>query len=163
MSNKYSQDEAAIRELMAAWGRAVENRDLDAIEAGYAPNAVLFDAIPPYKTEGPQNIRKLWESCFPYFPETFKSEHRDIEVHVDGDVAFVHCVHHLLPTPPDHPCGMTWLRVTAGYRRIDGVWKVVHEHVSIPFNPMNNQAFYITDPDVIETPNYDEASSGCQE
>lgn len=158
-----AEDEAAIRDLMAAWGRAVEKRDLDTIEAGYAPNAVLYDAIPPYKTEGPQNIRKVWEACFPYFPENFKSEHRDIEVHLDGDVAFVHCVHRFLPTPADHPCGMTWMRVTVGYRRIDGTWKVVHEHVSIPFNPMNNQAFYIADPDVIETPNYDEAASDRQE
>jgi hypothetical protein len=30
----------------------------------------------------------------------------------------------------------------------------VHEHVSIPFNPMNNTAWMITDPDKVDMPDY---------
>ena len=157
-----TKDEAEIRAVISAWSKAVETRDLDALEAAYAPEAVLFDAMPPYKTQGAANIRKVWEMCFPYFPEKFTSEHRDMVINVDGDLAFVHCVHHFIPTPADHPCGATWMRVTACYRRIDGVWKAVHEHVSIPFNPMTNEAFFIADPDVIETPDYSSAQPPCE-
>jgi uncharacterized protein (TIGR02246 family) len=157
-----AQDEADIRRLIAAWSRALEAKDIGGLTADYAPDAVLFDAIPPYKTVGVNNIRKVWHSCLPYFPDEFKSEHRDITVHVDGDVAFVHCLHHFVPTPADHPSGMTWMRVTACYRRIQGQWKVVHEHVSIPFNPMNNQVWLITNPDVVDMPSYDVAPDAGQ-
>ena len=26
-----------------------------------------------------------------------------------------------------------WVRVTVGYRKLDGEWVVTHEHVSVPF------------------------------
>ena len=147
-------DEAEIRSMMKSWSTALEAKDVAGLMADYAPDALLFDAIPPYKTAGADNIRQVWENCFPYFPETFKSEHRDVVIHVDGDTAFMHGLHHFIPTPADHPSGQTWLRVTVGYRRIDGQWKVVHEHWSIPFNPMNGKAWYVKTPDELSMPDY---------
>jgi uncharacterized glyoxalase superfamily protein PhnB len=35
---------------------------------------------------------------------------------------------------------MTWMRVTACFKRIEGRWRIVHEHVSVPFNPMTGEA-----------------------
>ncbi len=149
-----SADEAEIRHMMHEWSRALEARDLDRLFRDYAPDAILYDAIPPYKTTGVDNIRQSWANCLPYFPETFQSEHRDIRIHVAGDTAFMHCVHHFVTTPADHPCGQTWLRVTVGYRKISGQWKVIHEHVSLPYNPLNSQTWFITNPDVVDTPDY---------
>jgi ketosteroid isomerase-like protein len=120
---------------------------------------VLFDAIPPYKLVGKEAIRQAWANCLPYFPEQFRSEHRDIVIHVSGDTAILHGVHHFVPTPADDPCGHTWLRVTVGYRRIDGQWKSVHDHLSVPFNPMNSQAWYIRDPNNFDMPDYGAAAA----
>jgi uncharacterized protein (TIGR02246 family) len=149
-----SADEAGIRHMMHEWSRALEAKDLDQLFKDYAPDAVLYDAIPPYKTCGVDNICQVWANCLPYFPDIFQSEHRDIQVHVAGDTAFMHCMHHFITTPAEHPCGQTWMRVTVGYRKINGKWKVIHEHVSIPFNPMNSQAWMIKNPDVVDMPNY---------
>jgi ketosteroid isomerase-like protein len=85
--------------------------------------------------------------------------HRDIQIHVAGDTAFAYCLHHFIPTPADHPCGENWMRVTVGFRKIDGKWKMVHEHISIPLNPMNSQAWFITDPNKLNIPDYGAASS----
>jgi uncharacterized protein (TIGR02246 family) len=153
-----SDDEAAIRRLIAAWSRALEAKDLDGLVADYADDAVMFDAIPPYKTVGKEAIRQVWANCLPYFPERFTSEHRDIVIHVTGDTAVMHCLHHFIPESPDHPCGQTWMRVTVGYQRIDGKWKSVHDHISIPFNPMNNQAWMIRDPNTVDVPDYSAAN-----
>lgn len=147
---KTKQQQADEREILALidrWSRAVEAKDSQGIVEAYTDTTVLYDAIPPFKTVGGKAIAKLWDDCFPYFPETFRSEHKDLEVSVDGDVAFVHGFHHFAPVPEDHPSGMTWMRVTACYRRIDGQWRVVHEHVSVPFDPMSSRAAYISDPD----------------
>lgn len=149
-----SRDQQAILDLMDQWRCALERKAVAAMMANYLPDALLFDACPPYKVEGADGIRKAWEHCLPHFPDEFKSEHRDVQVYVDGDTAFVHGMHHFVPTPADHPCGLTWMRITLGFKRVDGNWKVAHEHVSIPFNPMTNQAWLIADPDVLEMPDY---------
>ena len=152
-----SEDEAAIRRLIATWSRALEAKDLDGLVADYADDAVLFDAIPPYKTVGKEAIREVWANCLPYFPERFKSEHRDIVIHVTGDTAIMHCLHHFIPEPANDPIGQNWLRVTVGYRRIEGKWKSVHDHISTPFNPMNSQAWMIRDPNTVDMPDYSSA------
>lgn len=152
-----TQEEADIRRLIANWSAALEAKDLDGLTAGYLPDSVLYDAIPPYKVVGRDAIRQTWASCLPYFPETFRSEHRDITIHVDGDLALMYGLHHMVPTPADDPIGQTWMRVTVCYRRVAGVWKVVHEHISIPFNPMNSQAWQIPNPDVLDMPDYGQA------
>lgn len=149
-----SDDEAAIRQIIHAWSTALEAKDVEGLVADYADDAVLFDAIPPYKTVGKEAIRQVWANCLPYFPERFKSEHRDIVIHVSGDTAIMHGMHHFIPEPAEHPSGDTWMRVTIGYRRIAGKWKSVHDHISIPFNPMNNQAWKIPDPDKVDMPDY---------
>jgi uncharacterized protein (TIGR02246 family) len=139
-----TKDEAAIRELIARWSRAVEANDAAAIVEAYTPQTVLYDAIPPYRTVDAAAIRVIWDNVFPYFPDTFRSEHRDLTAEVDGDVAVVFGLHHFVPEPADHPCGATWMRATACYRRIDGQWRVAHEHVSVPFDPMTGRASFIT-------------------
>ncbi len=154
-----SEDERAILDLMAKWRSALENKDVESMMEDYQDDAVLFDACPPYKAVGVQAIKKTWEACLPYFPDEFKSEHRDLQVQVDGDVAFVYGIHHFVPTPSDHPCGQTWMRISIGLKRIEGDWRVAHEHCSLPFNPMNNQAWYITDPSKLEMPDYSAGSS----
>jgi len=147
-----NQDEAEIRRVINKWSKALEAKDLDGLTADYAPDAVLYDAIPPYKAEGAQAIRKAWESCLPYLPE-FKSVHRDLNFHVTGDMAVVHGLHNFETETP-HPCSQSWIRVTVCYRKIEGQWKVVHEHASLPFNPMNNQTWEIADPESLAMPDY---------
>lgn len=137
------QDEAEIRALIADWSRAVEAKNARAIVAAYTDETVLYDAIPPAKTVGATAIGQLWTQCFPYFPARFRSEHKDMTVEVDGDIAFAHGLHRFVPEPADHPSGATWMRVTVCYKRIDGQWRVAHEHVSVPFDPMTGKAYFM--------------------
>ena len=154
MSPSTSTDAAAIRARIAAWSRAIEARDPDGITAQYGPGTVLFDAIPPYKTVGREAIRRIWAACLPFFPERFATELRDVTVQVAGDVGWAHFLLHFLPTPADDPSGQTWMRCTVGYRRQGEAWMVEHEHVSVPFNPMTSQVWFIRDPAVVDAPDY---------
>jgi uncharacterized protein (TIGR02246 family) len=148
-SSTHSTEEAEIRRLIADWRRALEARDLDGLVANYAPDAVLFDVKPPYKLEGPAAIRKVWADCLPYFPKSFKSEHRDLKIDVNDGLAFVHGLHHVTPIDePDHPAGQGWIRVTACYRKVAGRWLVAHEHVSMPFDCTTGKLAPITNPPI---------------
>jgi uncharacterized protein (TIGR02246 family) len=142
-------DEAQILAMIAKWRTALENRDLDGLVADYVPDAVLFDVHPTYKIVGPAAIRAAWEQCLPFFPKTFKSEHRDVKLVVGDDVAFGHMAHHILAVDePQHPASGSWIRVTVGYRKVAGQWKVCHEHVSMPFDCATGKLAPITDADV---------------
>jgi uncharacterized protein (TIGR02246 family) len=140
------EDEKILRSLIENWRKAFERKDVAALMADYLPDALLFDCKPPYKNEGAASIREVWEACLPFFPEKFNVEHKDIKLVVEGNMAFLHCINHItVPAEPSHPASQTWLRVTVIYRKVKGAWKVAHEHVSIPFNPMTNQAAFIKD------------------
>jgi uncharacterized protein (TIGR02246 family) len=142
-----ADDERQLRALTDAWSRALERKDAAGLTADYTPDALLYDAIPPFQTRGPGAIRAVWEQCLPCLPATFQSERRDVQFVVGGDVAFMHGLHHFKMDDPD-PAAQSWLRTTVCYQRVDGHWKVAHEHVSLPFDPMTGDAVYITDADV---------------
>lgn len=149
-----STDTAAIHDLITAWARAIAAKDVDGITAHYTADTVLFDAIPPYKTIGREAIRQAWINCLPYFPDHFTTDLRDVTVQASGDVGWAHFLLHFSATPADHPCGQTWMRATVAFRRRAGAWVADHEHVSVPFNPMNNQAWFITDPEAATVPDF---------
>jgi uncharacterized protein (TIGR02246 family) len=138
-----AKDIEAIERLVSDWSRAVESKDAEKIVANYGPDTVLFDAIPPARTIGAREIGRIWAQCLPYFPEKFKSEHKDLTIHVDGDLAVVYGLHHFVPEPADHPSGATWMRMTVVLRRQVSGWQVIHEHVSIPFDPMTSKAVFL--------------------
>lgn len=142
-----ASDEEKILALTRAWSAALEARDVDGLLAAHAPDVLLFDVKPPFRILGLEAYRKVWEDCLPCFPARFRSEHRDLEIIVGGDVALARGLHRVVPLGETHPAGESWIRVTIGYQRINGAWQVIHEHVSIPFDPATGIVAPITDPD----------------
>lgn len=150
-ASHHRDDEVALRAIISGWRKAVEARDLDGIVRHYTEDTVLFDAIPPYRTIGRTAIRKLWADCLPCFPEHFSTEHRDLVIETSGDLGVMHGLFRFIPDDPAHPAGQSFMRVSVSYRRNGDSWDVVHEHVSMPFNPMNGKVATIptdgSDPD----------------
>ena len=142
MLSNPKQDEAQLLAGIERWSRALEARDIDTMLSRCHPDITVFDMKPPGTIRGVAAVRAMWEACLPYFPKEFKSERKDLNLHVSGDVAFMHCLHHIATADP-HPASQTWLRVTVCYRKLDGEWKAIHEHVSLPTNPVTGQSEYI--------------------
>ncbi|MCC5876067.1 MAG: SgcJ/EcaC family oxidoreductase [Candidatus Sumerlaeia bacterium] len=140
------QDQKEVKALMDAWCKAVEEKDPQKLVAHYTDDVLLFDAIPPYKLEGPEAIRKSWETCLPYMPNKMKGRHAELKYTIDGDLAVVHGLAYLEPIGEESPCGMSWLRVTICFRRINGEWRSFHEHISLPFDPMESKVVNIKSP-----------------
>jgi uncharacterized protein (TIGR02246 family) len=131
-----SQDETQIRALVAEQESAMRNKDAAALVARYAPQAVVFDLAPPLRHVGaevtdPGGVQK-W---FAGFEGPMHFDIRDVDVTVDGNVAFCHSLNRMAATPQGVPGGFElWYRSTLCYRRIDGRWLVTHEHKSTPFD-----------------------------
>jgi ketosteroid isomerase-like protein len=132
----HTSDEATIRELIAEQETAMRTADAQTLVARYAPEAVLFDLAPPLRKSGPEvrdadRLRK-W---FAGFDDRVAFDVRDLDVTVDGDVAFCHSLNRMAANPLGAPDGFElWFRSTVCYRRIEGRWLVTHEHTSTPFD-----------------------------
>ncbi|MFZ4807075.1 MAG: YybH family protein [Hyphomicrobiaceae bacterium] len=135
-----------MRAMIAAWSKALEAKDAAGLVADYDPETVLYDVKPPHKITGPAAIRSMWENCLPHLPDRFTSEHRDLTLTVGRDLAVMHALHAIHPVGTDHPAAGMWIRVSACYRKTAGRWRVMHEHVSVPFDPTTGKVVAIRGP-----------------
>ena len=61
--NKKS-DEAAIRELIENWAKAVRTKNLNGILANHAPEILMFDVPAPLQSKGIEAYKKTWDLFF---------------------------------------------------------------------------------------------------
>jgi ketosteroid isomerase-like protein len=132
--------EAAIRQRVADGVEAVRARDIDAVMALYASNIVSFDIGPPLRYSGADHKRRAWQEVFAAYAGPIVYEVHALNVTTHGELAFVHSLNHVSGTLASGQISDFWLRWTACFRRIDGVWLVVHDHVSVPADLEHGQA-----------------------
>jgi len=123
--------EAIIRQRIEDWAKALCAKDIDAVMSLYAPNNVTFDIGPPLRYFGDDNKRRVWQEVFARFTG-IAYEVRDLNVTTQGELGFVHSLNHVKGTLASGHITDLWVRWTACFRRIDGIWLVVHDHVSVP-------------------------------
>ena len=137
---KEAMVEAVIRQRVEDLAKAFRAKDIDAMMSLYAPDIVSFDLGPPLRYAGADNKRREWQKAFAAFTGPVDYEVRELNVTTDGDLAFVHSLNHVSGTLASGHISGPWLRWTACFRRIDGVWLVVHDHVSVPADFQHGQA-----------------------
>ena len=126
-------DEAQIRALIDGWAKAVRAKDVDAVLSHYAADIVTFDLAPPLERVGAEALRKGLEAWFPTFRGPVGYEIRDPSIATGDDVAFCRSLNRISGARTDGEETDVWVRATVGLRRIDGRWKITHEHSSVPF------------------------------
>ena len=130
-------NQADIAEINASVQRAVaavNAKDINGIMAYYVPDdsLVVFDALPPRQYLGAAAFRKDWEGFLAAYPSTLQAEVSDWKIETDGNLAYGHGFYRTNgPGKDGKPLDLT-VRVTDIYKKINGKWLVVHEHVSWP-------------------------------
>ena len=140
MTAKRSEAEADIRQLVDRWAKGIRAKDVDGVVANYAPDIVTFDIVPPLRSFAIDAQRKALESWFPTWRGPIGYDMRDLTITAGDDVAFSQSLNRISGTKTEGEEVDVWVRVTAGYRKIDGRWMVTHEHVSVPYDMENGQA-----------------------
>jgi uncharacterized protein (TIGR02246 family) len=131
-SKEQAMAEALIRQRVEDVAKALNAKDIEGVMSLFAPNLVSFDIVPPLRYFGADNKRRAWQEAFAAYPGPFAYEVHELNVTTNGELAFVHSLNHLTATLASGQITDLWLRWTACLRRIDGVWVVVHDHVSVP-------------------------------
>ena len=127
-------EEATIRALEAQFAAAFNAKDADAIMKVYVPNESLmvFDVVPPRQYVGANAYRRDWQDFFAHVKGPLKFEISDLGVTTDGRLGYSHSIQRVSGTDSKgQPIDLT-VRVTDVYRKINGNWLIVHEHVSVP-------------------------------
>lgn len=139
----------AIAQLYEEWLGAVRRQDVDGVVALYTDDVLAFDAILALQFRGREAYRKHWQTCMEFCPMGEKEmvfEMHGLEVQSEGDVAFAHalmrCGH-----KDGEKVEASWMRMSSGLRRLDGQWKIAHEHFSAPFEMPSGKAMFHLSPD----------------
>ena len=132
IQGKTSGDEAQIRKLIEHWAHALRAKDLDGVMASFAPAAKTFDLAPPLQQDA-AGRRQALGAWFPGFSGPIGYEIGNLDMAVGGDVAFCCSLNRLGGKLLSGDEFAIWVRVTMGFRKVDGTWKVAHAHTSVPF------------------------------
>jgi PhnB protein len=132
-TNSTAKDEAEIRRIIEAWTAGLHAKDVGAVMEHAAPDILTYDLAPPLASRGADTYRKNLEAWFPTWDGPIGYKAKDLEITVGGDVAFSTSLNRIGGSKTDGEQTQIWVRVTAGFRKIDGRWMVTHEHVSTPF------------------------------
>jgi uncharacterized protein (TIGR02246 family) len=127
-----SDDERDIRALIERWAQAVRNEDRAAIRAHHDPDMLMFDVPPPFLSRGLDAYMTTWETFFSMVEKPIAFDFRDIEITAGADVAFATAVGNCVNIDSRGNREPLQFRLTMGLRKIDGRWRVMHEHHSLP-------------------------------
>lgn len=147
-----STTQLAIENLYDDWLSAVRRKDVQAIISFYTDDVTAFDAIMALQFRGKPAYRDHWQKCMEWCPSGEKEmvfEMHEIEIEASGDTAFVHALMR---------CGFkegeqidaSWMRMSAGLRRVSGKWKIAHEHFSAPIEMPSGKAMFYLQPNQSE-------------
>ncbi len=142
MSTSKSNDEGQIRQLLDNFAAKFRAKDLDGIMSIYAPGIVSYDAIAQLQFKGADAYRKHWETCLSFCQGPITFEMRDLTVTVGDGVAFAYSLNRCGGTDENGEEKASWMRGTICLEKIDGAWKVVHEHYSAPFDMESGKAMF---------------------
>jgi ketosteroid isomerase-like protein len=129
------RDEGQIRTLLEDRAAALRAKDAPAVLSYYAPDTVKFDLAPPLRTTGPAALDKRGlEGWFATWWGPLGYELRDFKVVTGGDLAFCHGLVRISGTKVDEDQKVSvWVRETVCLGKAGGLWKILHEHSSVPF------------------------------
>jgi ketosteroid isomerase-like protein len=132
--------EAEIRKRAEDWAKAIRAKDIDAVMFFYTPNIVSFDLDPPLRHASTEKKRRAWQEFFAAHTGSLTYDISELNITARGELAFVHSLNHVKgPLAGGHNSDM-WVRWTACFQKIDGVWLIVHDHVSGPVDVKHGKA-----------------------
>jgi ketosteroid isomerase-like protein len=127
-------DEKVIRKLIEARNAAICDGDAARALEAVAEDVTSYDLRPPLVHQGAA-ARDRWalEQWLATWDGPVAVELCDPTVAVDGDLAVAFGLGHMQGCKKVEGDVELWYRVTLVFERLRGTWKVVHEHLSVPF------------------------------
>jgi uncharacterized protein (TIGR02246 family) len=137
-----ANSQAEIKALYDRWAKACQAKDIDAIMSIYAPGdaVIAYDVAPPLQYKGKEAYRKNYVEFLNQYDGTIHVEYRDMRIVSSGDAGFIHALERYTGKLKNGQTSDLWLRATSGVQKINGRWRIVHDHVSVPMDSKTGKA-----------------------
>jgi ketosteroid isomerase-like protein len=134
MTEQGGSADSQIKAIVEAWAEAVRRHDLTGILAHHDQDLVMFDVPPPLQSKGMAEYKKTWDLFFKYHKPSQAFDIEELAVTAGADVAFAVAIMRCGSGTFAGPAGKDGFlfRLTIGLRRVEGDWRIVHEHHSVP-------------------------------
>ncbi|MGA5422449.1 YybH family protein [Streptomyces lavendulocolor] len=139
--------ESEIRALLADRAEAQQTKDIDRLMSFYAADAVYYDAVPPLRFAGTDEIRRNFLRWFDGYVGPIGLETHDLTLVAGEDTAFAHMLHLDSGERKGGLQASIWVRESVCLRRTAGTWSITHEHVSVPVDPATLTVWLPSDKD----------------
>ena len=139
-------ERAAIQSVYQKGCAGFAAGDMEATMSPYSKDLFLFDLAPPHKSdfERLKMVNTGLRAAMATVP-TCTYEEMVIEV-VAADVAYAHYILPFSATMKDGTHFAVDGRGTDVLRKLEGTWKIVHEHFSVPADPLTGKAQLLRTP-----------------
>jgi uncharacterized protein (TIGR02246 family) len=132
--------ESDIRALIERFVRSIRAKDVSGVMSIFAPEVISFDLGGPLQHGGGEVFKKHWQQLFDAYEGAVDYEVRDLQIAATEDLAFSHSLNRTAGTLKSGSTSERWLRWTACYRKREGKWLIMHEHVSVPADLKSGKA-----------------------
>ena len=127
-----SQHELDVRAVIDRWTEAVRRHDRAGILADHDPDMLMFDVPPPLQSKGIKEYSGTWDLFFGWHRPGDPFDIREMTITAGQDVAFAAALMRCGGANADGKHEELDFRLTIGLSRVDGRWRIVHEHHSVP-------------------------------
>src|SRR5437868_5749773 len=129
-----NKGEKEIQALLNDALNAFRAKDLDKMMSFYehSANLVAYDVVPPTQYTGWDAYKKDFADFFALFEGPINDEVSDMAITAEGKMAYSRMIEHVTGKLKNgQPMDML-VRITDVYRKSNGKWLIIHEHVSVP-------------------------------
>lgn len=138
---------AGIRDLIDERVRAVRSQDSSTLAGRPTDDVITFDVLPPLVSRGRTAMIDHLHRWFDGFAGPIDYRVRDVVVSAEENLGFASFSYHVGGTLKSGDSVDMWVRATLCCRLVDGVWRIVHDHESVPFDPASGQALISLPPE----------------
>ncbi|SDG73390.1 conserved hypothetical protein [Planococcus glaciei] len=137
---------ATVQDLVANYTEAVYEGDAEKFLSAYAPDVCIFDCFEQWEYTGIEAWRAFvteWFSGMEQEGAKLRAEVESQGAKEYGDSAHVHCIISFAALDQSgKQLRKTKNRFTFVLEKVDGSWRIVHEHSSVPVHMEDGRAIF---------------------
>lgn len=138
----------SIQQLAAQWAAAVASQNMEQIMAFYADELIAYDAVAQLQFIGKTAYRAHWQKCMEFCAGGHsKFELRDLKIQQNDPIAFSHALVYCEGRNEKGETQGCWMRLTQGWQKQQGQWRIIHDHFSVPFDMVSGAVLFELTPD----------------
>jgi len=132
--------EAIVRAEFEDWFSTSEAKDLDAAMSKIATDIVSYEHTSPLEVRDIEGLRAECAKGFAAAGPEFRWDIPDHRIVVRGDIAVCWGLNRMTSRRDGALLHEMWSRGTRVFQKRNGHWKMIHQHVSFPMDPVTGMA-----------------------